>query len=143
MKNKKDYLVAIFFTFFAFLMFASCDIKKEYEYYADNNNYISVVGTVSSINQAEDQSVLYLEFDNMSIQLSDNIFKVVGNNLSILQDNLNGKELQIGDTLAFVTAPRYFGDGYVMPIVSIKRDDLVLLEFEEGVNNFLRWIDSE
>jgi hypothetical protein len=51
--------------------------------------------------------------------LSDNCFKLVGENLRTVQKNLDGKDFKLGDQLEFVTAPRYFGDGYVMPIVSL------------------------
>ena len=36
-----------------------------------------------------------------------------------------------------MTAPKCFGDGYVMPIVAVSVDGEVLLEFEEGFENFL------
>ena len=143
MKGIKNYYILLFLAFLAFSMFSSCASKKKYDYYANIDNYISVIGTVSYINQSEDNTALYFEFDNMSVQLTENFFKVVDGNLKILQKNLKGEELQIGDVLEFVTAPRYFGDGYVMPIVSIKKGEIVLLDFQEGVDNLLRWIDSE
>ena len=37
----------------------------------------------------------------------------------------------------FVSAPEYFGDGYVMPIVSLSIGDTCYLEFDEGLNNLL------
>ena len=142
MKCLKTYLVTILLVTLIILLFAACGSKKLYNYYSDKDNYISLTGTVSYINYSEDNDALYLEFDDMSIQLSDNYFKVVGNNLNILHENLNGGKIQIGDSIIFMTAPRYFGDGYVMPIVSATRDDTVLLSFEQGIENLLSWIDS-
>lgn len=143
MKFNKNYCIAIVLTLISLLLFASCDSKKKYNYYADKDNYISVVGTVSYIKQSEDAAILYLEFDNMSVQLSDNFFKVVGDNYIILQECMMSSGIHLGDQLEFVTAPRYFGDGYVMPIVSICREETVLLELQDGVENLLRWLDSQ
>lgn len=58
-----------------------------------------------------------------------------------MQKNNIDEQIKIGDTIQFVTAPKYFGDGYVMPIVAISVDGEVLLEFEEGYANFLKWLE--
>lgn len=42
-----------------------------------------------------------------------------------------------------MTAPRYFGDGYVMPIVAISVDGEQLLDYEEGYANFMEWLEKE
>ena len=42
--------------------------------------------------------------------------------------------------VSFMTAPRYFGDGYIMPIVEISVDGEELLSFEEGYENLLEWL---
>lgn len=133
----------IIFMLLAFMLLPSCGEKDKYDYYADRENYISVTGTVSFVNHSEDGTVLYLEFENLSVPLSDNCFKVVGDNLSILGATVDGATLEIGDDLTFITAPRYFGDGYVMPIVSIKRGEIVLMEFDEGVDNLLNWLNAQ
>ena len=49
-------------------------------------------------------------------------------------------EIQLGTTVSFMTAPRYFGDGYIMPIVEISVDGEELLSFEEGYENLLEWL---
>ena len=65
------------------LTLISCGQKKTLAYYADTDNYITVTGTVSYAKLSEDASSLYLAFDDMSLQLSDNCFKVVGKIISI------------------------------------------------------------
>lgn len=143
MKRKVMYLYIAIIVSVAFLTLVSCDTKEMIEYYAEKSNYVSITGTVSYVKLSEDSSALYLAFDDMSRQLSDNCFKVIGNNLIILQDSLGEVKIQLGDKLEFITAPRYFGDGYVMPIVSIQKDGVELLSFEDGVNNLLAWLDGE
>ena len=143
MKRKVMYLYIAIIVSVAFLTLVSCDTKEMIEYYAEKSNYVSITGTVSYVKLSEDSSALYLAFDDMSRQLSDNCFKVIGDNLIILQDSLGDETIQPGDQLEFITAPRYFGDGYVMPIVSIQKDGTELLSFEDGVNNLLAWLDGE
>lgn len=143
MKRTAKYLCIVIIISLAFLMLVSCDRKEMIEYYAEKDNYVTITGTVSHVKLSEDSSALYLAFDDMSKQLSDNNFKVIGDNLIIVQDRLGDGTIQPGDKLVFITAPRYFGDGYVMPIVSIKKDGVELLSFEDGVNNLLAWLDTE
>ena len=71
----------------------------------------------------------------MSDKFDDDCFKITGENYYLVD---GFKELiEIGKTATFVTAPKYFGDGYVMPIVSLTIDDCCLLEYESGLSNFL------
>ena len=138
---KKIRLSAMFLLAVSFLM-VSCSSRKEYMYYADRENYICITGTVCHVLLSENETELFIAFDNMSCQLSDNCFKLAGENLRTVQKNLDGKDLALGDQLEFITAPRYFGDGYVMPIVSLVYGETELLAFEEGVDNLLTWINS-
>ena len=50
------------------------------------------------------------------------------------------QKVQLGTTVSFMTAPHYFGDGYIMPIVEISVDGEELLSFEEGYENLLEWL---
>ena len=52
------------------------------------------------------------------------------------------QKVQLGTTVSFMTAPRYFGDGYIMPIVEISVDGEELLSFEEGYENLLKWLSN-
>ena len=136
-------LSAVLLLFMIALILISCGQKKKLAYYADTDNYITVTSTVSYAKLSEDASSLYLAFDDMSLQLSDNCFKVVGNNLKSLQKELGDNTLKVGDQIEFVTAPKYFGDGYVMPIVAMKRDGVELLSFDDGVRELIVWLRLE
>ena len=46
-------------------------------------------------------------------------------------------KVKIGDTITFTSAPRFFGDGYFMPIVELYIGDEAILEFEIGYQNLL------
>lgn len=46
--------------------------------------------------------------------------------------------LQQGTEVTFVTAPRCFGDGYIMPIVAIKTNEKEILGYEEGYKGLIK-----
>ena len=78
----------------------------------------------------------------LSPVLDDTCFKIVGENLKISQANEIDAKLKAGEQVSFITAPRYFGDGYVMPIVAISINGENLLDFEEGYQNLLDWLSE-
>lgn len=142
---KKHFLLSFFVivSIFVLLLLFSCSSTQKINYYSKTENYIKVTGTISSIEYNEDRTTLYLEFSELKPILNDTCFKIVGGNLQVVQNNGIDDKIQIGDKITFVTAPKYFGDGYVMPIVSISTaDDEWLLEFEEGYKNLLKWLQE-
>ena len=46
--------------------------------------------------------------------------------------------VHIGDSIEFVSAPKVFGDGYTLPIVSLTVNGEVLLDFETGWKNLMK-----
>lgn len=124
-----------------FIIFStSCKTTKMQDYYSQKNNYINATGIVSHISYNEDKTALYLGFSDLTPQFDDNSFKIVGDNLPIIQEKGIDEKIKIGDQVDFITAPRYFGDGYVMPIVEISVNEEELLGFEEGFTNLLKWL---
>lgn len=118
----------------------SCTTTKMRDYYSQKNNYINAIGIVSHISYNEDKTALYLGFSDLTPQFDDNSFKIVGDNLPIVQEKGIDEKIKIEDQVDFITAPRYFGDGYVMPIVEISVNEEELLGFEEGFTNLLKWL---
>ena len=106
------------------------------------NRFVSVTGTVSHVKYKEDSTALYIAFSEISPVLDDKNFKIVGENLEIVKTNKIGDKLKIGEQMTFITAPRYFGDGYVMPIVAISINGETLLDFEVGHKNLLDWLSK-
>ena len=124
-----------------FTLFCSCG-STEKKYYEEKENYIGVTGTISHIQYNEDLTVLYLGFSELSPAIDDTSFKIVGENLKIVQANGIDIKLKIGEQISFMTAPKYFGDGYVMPIVAISVNGESLLDFQEGYTNLLDWLSE-
>ena len=61
----------------------------------------------------------------------------------IVQNNGIEQKINVGDRVEFVSAPRYFGDGYVMPIVQISVDGEELLSFDTGFVNLNDWLERK
>ncbi len=120
----------------------SCNSSRKNKYYSQRENYISVVGTVSSIKYNEDSTVLYIDFSELTPVFDDTCFKIVGKSLETTQTNKIDDKLKPGEQITFITAPKYFGDGYVMPIVAISIHGESLLDFEEGYENWLDWLSE-
>ncbi len=115
--------------------------NDKFDYYSNEENYIEVTGTIDHVVFDDENQTLYLEFSNLSKSLDDNCFKIVGDNYSIIVENFK-EHIKVGESATFVTAPKYFGDGYVMPIVSFSLNDTCLLEYENGILNFLAYLKN-
>lgn len=134
--------IAVLISLLCMMMFlTSCTAAKMREYYSQRDNYITATGTVSHIAYNEDETALYIWFSEITPKLDDNSFKIVGDNLQIVHEAGIVDKIKEGDTVSFVTAPRYFGDGYVMPIVAISTSEEEFLMFDEGMENLLKWLD--
>lgn len=120
----------------------SCTASKMKEYYSQKSNYTNATGIVTHIAYNEDKSALYFGFSELNPQFDDNNFKIVGDNVKIVQQNGIDEKITVGDQVNFITAAKYFGDGYVMPIVEVSINGEELLGFEEGFSNFLKWLDG-
>ena len=122
------------------LVTASCSNrnKEKIDYYSSDENYIEVTGVIDHIEFDDEHEILYLGFTDLSQKLDDNCFKVVGDAYSIMV--AYKEHIQIGKTATFVTAPKYYGDGYVMPIVSLSLDDQNILEYEIGFSSLINWL---
>lgn len=122
------------------ILLSSCNTKQEIEYYSNPDNYITAVGTITHIKYNEEQDALYLGLQQIPSEFSDTSFKIVGANLLIAQENGIDQKLEIGKQIEFISAPKYFGDGYVMPIVGLSVDGETLLSFEQGYSNWIKWL---
>lgn len=105
---------------------------REYRYYSDEENFIEVTSEINHIVWDHSEEELYLGFSDIPEIFSDETFDITGDSFGILIDKDAEQYLKMGVEVTFVTAPRYFGDGYVMPIVALKAEDYELLDYEDG-----------
>ena len=120
----------------------SCDNTNEekIKYYSDEQNYIEITGIIDHVVFDDEQKILYLGFLNLSQKLDDDCFKVVGDAYSIVV--ANKEHIEIGATATFVTAPKYYGDGYVMPIVSLSVAGRDVLGDDDGFSSLVDWLQK-
>ena len=112
--------------------------KEKINYYSNEQSYIEIIGTINHVVFDDEQKVLYLGFSSMSQKLDDDCFKVVGDSYSIVV--ANKEHIEIGATATFVTAPKYYGNGYVMPIVSLSVGGYDVLRYEDGFPFLIDWL---
>ena len=122
---------------FAYHSYNNSYNSKKITYYSDENNYIQATGTVTHIAYDDTMDYVCIAFSDLSYQFSDNNFKISGENLNTVLRNGFAEKVQIGSTVSFMAAPRYFGDGYIVPIVALSVDSNVLLSFNNGMYELL------
>ncbi|MBQ7345006.1 MAG: hypothetical protein IJW45_02960 [Oscillospiraceae bacterium] len=135
-------LVIVVFLCILSSCYALSDTARMISYYSEPSNYVAATGTVIHIAYAEDFESLYLGISDTSYRFDDVNFVIEGKNLEIVREAGIDDVLKIGDTVTFSVAPKYWGDGYCIPLVAISTGDDVFLRIEEGVPNLLEWLRS-
>ena len=121
------------------VLFTGC-AQIDTQYYMDQRNYVTADGKVCHIAYNDDQTELYIGIEECPEGFSDVTFKLAGECLTIARENGIDDVLQLGDGITFVAAPRYFGDGYVVPLTAIWVEDQCLLDFEQGYDGLMNWL---
>ena len=142
MKKPLHNSVLILLVLCVLMNLCSCHNISRKEYYENIENYVAISGIIIYINYNDNHTALYIAFSDMDPKVDDNNFKIVGGNVEIIKENRFDELVKIGDKATFVTAPHYYGDGYVMPLVSIEVNGVTYLEFETGFENFLTWLTN-
>lgn len=141
-KNITHKVIMLFFSISLVISNFACQSTQKAEYYAQKDNYVTATGTVAHISFDEDSQALYIDFSALTPTFDDTCFKIVGKNYDCVKERGIKELLNVGDTIEFVTAPKYFGDGYVMPIVSISANGETFLAFDEGYTNLIAFIQG-
>ena len=123
-------------------LFRSCEKARIQDYYAEQKNYVSATGTVTYISYHNEGTELYYIVSDISYKFSDTEFKITGKNLQIVREKGVDEKIKVGDKITFVSAPGYFYDAYVMPIVALSVNGETLLDFDEGFKNLQEWLAS-
>lgn len=108
--------------------------QREKEYYSSRENYTMVTGTVSNVIYSNNGQVFVYICDK-SVDFTDTGFILDGDNARIAKENGIQTKLQTGTVVEFVCAPRYFGDGYKIPMVALCIEGESILDFETGFYN--------
>ncbi|MBQ3258117.1 MAG: hypothetical protein IJA67_12020 [Oscillospiraceae bacterium] len=109
----------------------------EKEYYMDINNYITEEAVVDTINYDKKLEYIGIRLSEISDVYQGERFIIEGENLDIVLANGILEKIEPNSVVEFTSAPAFFGNGYLMPIVQLSIDGETLLSFEEGYANLL------
>ena len=120
--KKKAMCVCIVLLLVCSTLLCSCSVSNRVliRYYSEKSNYVTAGGVVDHIKDDPELDGLYLDFSDLSPSMDDSCFKLVGTNREIVLEKGILQKVQLGTTVSFMTAPHYFGDGYIMPIVAYR-----------------------
>ena len=136
-------LSVVLFVVLCYVVFFFTPVRPRLEYYSEDSNYIMATCTVRHLGWGPDQSYVYIAFEDIPEEYSDTNFVIEGENLRIVLENGFLEKVKLGTEVVYVSAPRYFWDGYSMPIVELSVDGEVLLSFAEGKGNLLNFIRGD
>lgn len=137
MKNScvRYFYAGLVFTFVISLL--GCYAAREKEYYADMSNFITEEATVDNIIYNEEENYIVLWLSGIDPSYQSSAFIIRWENVTLAIDNGFFDKVRVGDTITYMSAPGYFGDGYFMPIVGISTKDSEILDAETGYQNLM------
>ena len=103
---------------------------REYNYYKDPTQFVELTAEVDYIHW--DTNRLTIGMTDIPEGFSERTFKIEGEAYDAVLESGLKEQLTLGQRITFMSAPRYFGNGYVMPIVEISVDGVEYLSFEDG-----------
>ena len=125
----------------AFIMvfgLTGCYERRERAYYSDVNNFITEEAVVDNIIYNEKDGYLVFWLSEIDEAYSAGDFILREENARLLVERGVLDKVAQGDVIVFTSAPRFFGDGYFMPIVSLSVAGEELLRFDEGYENLMQ-----
>lgn len=154
-----------------FLAVSDRQRAKIYSYYSKDDNYVEVYGKIIRNEIGRDNRILWgIVFDEEFMARHEDICKRFANNnpygtsakidkasqeilinncfydLLIDYDNENAyyeNAPLIEEQVTVITCPKVWWDGWDPPIVAVKVEDKVYLDFETGKVNYLNWIQND
>ena len=106
--------------------------------YENEENFVSLTGKVTEVDNGKNAQILKIEcsdlLDYVSQKEYERIQYRVWSDLPL--------DLEVGDTITFVTVPADCENSYTLPIVSIDKDGENILDLEEGKDNLIAWVNQ-
>lgn len=140
--------IVVLFVVLAFL-FQGCDFNAPLrndmlEYYSDDDVYVELCATVQNVRyndhtqNTEFDVVLLTKIEEFQLSIVDGV-----STFGIARFGYEETRISVGDEIQFISAPFYFYNGHDLPIMELRKDGEILLEFEEGKSNYITWINEE
>ena len=138
--------IAFLITFGTLLSTCSCNMSapvynEMLEYYSDETHYEVLTGEIARI---ENNDLISLEITSHSPHFTSQVIGTIRFRIYNIDESIKStivQNLSIGDIITITSAPRYFYSSHDFPILSIQKNNLSLLDFDEGKSSLLEWIE--
>ena len=134
---KRILLFILIFILFGFTGCKPPGKQKMLEVYSNNENYITLQGEIIEINNTNNNVFVTIKCEELKKYIPNE--KDVSEYLIFSNYDI---DIQDGDNVRFITSNIRFKYTRWLPIVSIIRDDIILLEFNEGKKNLIDWVNQ-
>lgn len=138
--------VALLLCTISILLFCGCNFNaplknKMLDYYTQDSNYVQVTGIIKTVEYHKETDELHIGIE----LLTDNhLFPYLDDascgEFTIVNWSLFEFDLEIDDAIVFISAPYYFYNGHIWPIVAVEKEDFEYLSYKKGKDNYLNWI---
>ena len=118
-------------------------IYKDWFYLVKKDNYISIeaeIAYVDGYDRYEEEFCFDIKDCSYPLQKLSRGYSpvsVLSKTMSMSNHKREITQLEPGDIIEFVTAPRFLGNGWVFPIVALKIDGETMIEFEDGYKDLI------
>ena len=130
----------IFLLIIVMILLTSCYPSNQVLYgkmidmYSEDENYISLCGVII----AYSDNIATIECEELKSYLS-----YQGDSCDYYIYSSRKLDLNIGDTINFVTIPYHFYNGHKLPIVEVVVNGNTLLSFDEGKTNLINRVNTD
>ena len=139
-------IMALLLCSISILLLCACTLNtplknKMLEYYTLDSNYVQVTGIIKSVEYHKEIDELYIKIE---VSTDNHPFPYLGDDgcgeFTLVNWSLFEFDLEIGDAVVFTSAPYYFYNGHIWPIVAVEKEGCEYLSYEKGKDNYLNWI---
>ncbi|MBO5701901.1 MAG: hypothetical protein J6S71_05645 [Clostridia bacterium] len=125
---------------------SSCDFSKPLRtkmqsYYSDDTNYVTLSGIVASM--SDDGRKLGIKITTENHGITHPKLEDIYEFHVFFEDDEAWVGIELNDPVTFTTAPMYFYNGHILPIVFLAKDGEVYLELEDGKAQLLTWVEND
>ena len=140
-------ILVLFVSLFCFFNMISCDFNaplrsKMLDYYGQDKNYIELSGIIKGITYRKNNELI-IEVDLLNgTEIFSHNHETELSEFVLVNWSTYDFSFALSDTIIFSSAPMYFYNGHILPIVHIEKEGVVLLTIEKGKESYLNWIEK-
>ena len=142
-------IIMLLSSFICIFALASCNFNaplrnKMLDYYSQEENYLQLNGRIMSLqyNEGNDELFLEIELNGDNHSFPTNAETGYGE-FALVSWSMYDFSLQENDVVAFSSAPMYFYNGHVLPIVQLEKNGQEYLSLTAGINRYTEWIKNK